>query len=83
METLAQDKPSHGAAMGGMCTYTSLHPLEPQVTTEDRLKGRIMDLGSPMVPAVSIRRGYEAWSNGGGAGGLWTERDNSILRGLI
>ncbi|KAL2294160.1 hypothetical protein Nmel_007883 [Mimus melanotis] len=38
------------------------------VTTEDRLKDKVMDLGSPMIPAVSIRHGYDAWSKGGGQG---------------
>lgn len=78
METLAQDKPGHGAAVGGMCTHTSLHPLVPQVTSEDGLKGRVMDLSTRMILVVSIRYGYDAWSKGEGA-----ERESSILWGHI
>lgn len=64
--------------MGEMCIHTSLHPLVPHVTTEDGLKGRVMDLGSWMIPAVSIRHGYDAWSKEEGA-----ERENNILWGHI
>ena len=74
LETLAQGGAGHGAAMGGMCTHTPLHPLVPEVTPEDGTEGRCMGLDTWMAPAVPVGHGRDAWSEGEQAA-----RENCIL----
>lgn len=60
LEILAQGGAEHGAAMGGMCPHTPLHPLLP----EGSFKGKFMCSDTQMVPVVPVGPGHDAWSKG-------------------
>lgn len=68
----------HGAAVGGMCTHSTLHPLVLGGTPEDGLEGKLVGLGTWMAPDVPIRCGRDTWSKGEEAA-----RENRILWGHI
>lgn len=67
-----------GQQWGGCAPTPLCTPLSHRSPQENGLRGRVMDLSTWMIPAASIRYGYDAWSKGEGA-----ERESSILWGHI